>query len=98
MRHHIPWPDDPKQAPVYIRVQQSVDEILQRDFLPALLKSRELHALGVMFDADAVGIGRYQHFRELCVDAFPEMPLSLPIEGLVVSNADGKRLGLWIMP
>ena len=98
MRAHISWPADKKEAPVYIRIGSSVDEILKRGFLDGLLKSNVVKTLGVMLDADTHSGGRYTSIRAICQPFFAGMPPELPKEGLVIENADQKRLGVWIMP
>ena len=98
MGAHISWPADVKQAPVHIRIGSGADEVLKRGFLDGLLKSNVVKVLGVMLDADTNSGGRYHSVRALCEPFFPEMPKALPKEGLIVENADQKRLGVWIMP
>jgi hypothetical protein len=98
MRAHIPWPDDPRSAPVHIRIGFGAEGILKRGFLDGLLKSNVVKTLGVMLDADTIPLGRYQSIRALCQPFFPALPAILPEDGLVIENDDHKRLGVWIMP
>jgi hypothetical protein len=97
MRWHVDWPAEATDAPVWIEVGSSVDEILEPAHITALLKSREISVLGVMLDADAKPWGRYESIRSTCADFFPSLPKQMPTDGLVVENED-KRLGLWVMP
>jgi hypothetical protein len=62
------------------------------------LKNPKVQILGLIVDANLSLAGHYRSFREVCLDFFPDLPDLIPAEGLVVANADGKRLGLWIMP
>ena len=99
MRAHVSWPNDPNAAPpIFIERGGSPKEILRGDYLPILLKSREITCLGVMLDADENPKGRYQRAHALCRTIFPSMPTEMPQAGLVVANDDGKRFGFWVMP
>ncbi len=99
MRHHVPWPADPAEAPVNIQIGKSADEILEDGYLTALLKSPTVKRLGVMFDADdKPAAGRYTSIRKQCLDIFPSLPATMPSIGLVAQNTEQKRLGVWIMP
>ena len=98
MQHHVSWPDGVDNAPVYIKIGKSASEILEPGYLTAEIKALHAKQVGVMIDADVHTEGRYQSIRNLCRKLFPLMPASLPIEGLVVANQEGKRFGVWIMP
>ncbi|MGH9822064.1 MAG: DUF3226 domain-containing protein, partial [Blastocatellia bacterium] len=97
VRAHISWPTDKNDAPVWIEVGRSAQEILRHGYLSSILKTHGVRAVGVMLDADENPKGRYQSIRNLCSPLFPQMPDELPSEGLVVDN-DEQRLGVWIMP
>lgn len=100
MRTQIEWPDTGESDyPVYIDRGKSVGEILKKEYMGVLLKSSTIRILGIMIDADQVGVSRrYHSLYSLCNATFPEMPHHLPAEGLIVDNASRKRLGIWIMP
>jgi hypothetical protein len=98
MRAHVNWPDGKENAPVLIEQGGGIDKILERDYLPVVLKTHGLRTLGVVLDADTNPQGRYASFRNLCSGLFPELPKEMPKEGLTAENPDHQRLGLWIMP
>jgi hypothetical protein len=98
MHTHVAWPENPKDAPVFIEIGRSADEILAEGFLATFLKSREVQVLGVLMDGDDNPPGRYQRLRALCREFFPSMPKTIPADGLIISNEEGKRLGIWLMP
>jgi hypothetical protein len=98
MEHHVTWPDGPENAPVKVAVGFSVEQILHEPFLRVYLKSNPVRRLGIVLDADDNLAGRFQSLRAICLPYFPDMPESLEASGLIVSNADGKRLGAWFMP
>ena len=97
MSGHVDWPKGKKNAPVWIVNGGGVDKILERDYLPVVLKTPGLATLGVMLDADTNPQGRYASFRNLCSGFFPDLPGAMPINGLIAENP-GQRIGLWIMP
>ena len=98
MAAHVVWPDGKENAPVHIEVCGSSDEILRDGFISTFLKSAPVQALGVVIDADDAAAGRYDQIRKLNVSSFPALPPALPREGVVETNAQGKRFGVWIMP
>ena len=97
MSAHIDWPLDKGNAPVWIEIGGSVEEILEDGYLKVHLMSRETKTLGVVLDADANPSGRYASFSHRC-EQFFRLPKDLPKDGLVADGTDGKRLGLWVMP
>lgn len=97
MRHHVDWPEKPKELPVYISLGGGAEDILTPGFLTAKIKEASTRILGVMFDADTNPKGRYSRARDRCLSLFPDLPEELPAEGLIAEH-DEKRLGIWIMP
>jgi hypothetical protein len=97
MRHHVTWPKEKDDAPVWIALGNSADEILADDFLPTEIKTPGIDILGVVLDADTAPPGRYQRICQLCSELFPVIPKSPPSGGMITEN-DGRRFGLWIMP
>jgi len=98
MRAHVQWPEQVDQAPVYIEIGKSADEILQIGYISTKLKDREVQTLGIMLDADTKLKGRYERIRNQCLTLFPALPKDLPVSGLVAENLEQKRVGVWIMP
>jgi hypothetical protein len=98
MRAHVTWPQPVAEAPVWIDIGKSAEEILEAGYLTAKIKTRDLQILGVMLDADVKPRGRYERIRGLCSELFPNLPEELPSSGLIADNDSDKRFGLWIMP
>ncbi len=98
MRHHINWPANKDSAPIWIDVGNGATQILQKEYLSTSIKDPSTKVLGVMLDADLDAGSRYDSFRNLCLEFFPDIPKLMPGGGLIITNSDGKRLGLWIMP
>ncbi len=83
---------------VYIETQGSVDEILKSGVIESELNATGLQALGVIVDANGNARARWNQVRERCRGLFPELPESIPEEGLDVVHPDGMRFGVWVMP
>jgi hypothetical protein len=96
MSHHISWPKDSR--PVQIEVADGVDEVFQKGYITAHIKAQLTRRVGLMLDADSDPAARYERIRSRCIELFPDLPEQLPQSGLVTTNEDKKRLGVWIMP
>jgi hypothetical protein len=51
-----------------------------------------------MIDANGDAEARFNQIRARCKSQFPSMPQSLPDGGLIHTNDDGGKLGVWLMP
>ena len=98
MSAHVEWGNTPEEWPVQIKDQDGITNLLADGVIPTYLKSSEAETLGIVVDANDQFEGRWQRLRDLCRDAFPDVPADLPEDGLVLQNAEGRRLGVWIMP
>ena len=98
MRAYVSWPERAEDAPVWIDLGRSADEILNSTYLGVLLKSPTIQRLGIMIDANSKANLRYRSIYTTCSGQFPLMPTELPPDGMVVKNEQGRRLGVWIMP
>ena len=96
MGHHTAWPKE--RVPVSIEAAGSVDELLNRHYISAQLKSANLKNIGVIIDANDSFQSRWQSIRQLFESEFPNMPTALPSSGLIHSDSEGRQLGIWIMP
>ncbi|MDR1897303.1 MAG: hypothetical protein LBR10_10995 [Prevotellaceae bacterium] len=68
------------------------------DALQVRFKQSDIQTIGIIVDADTNLHSRWMHIRELLFrHGFP-VPDSMPEEGLILSNAGGIRVGVWIMP
>lgn len=97
MEHHVYWPNGKENAPVFIDLGLSADEILNAKYLSTLIKTPGLKRLGVMLDADTKPRSRYESLRSMCSTYFPDLPEEMPETGLIVDH-EGIRFGAWIMP
>lgn len=98
MKHHVHWPQDEKQRPVFIEMARSADEILDEPFLRVKLKESGLQTLGMVIDSDDKLDARWKRVQQLFKPTFPAMPQQMPKDGLITDNEDGLRLGVWFMP
>src|SRR5438045_2795307 len=97
MEHHVNWPNGKENAPVYIDLGLSADEILVAKYISTQLKTPNLRRFGVMFDADTKPKSRYTSLRNMCLEYFPNLPEEMPAGGVIVEH-EGIRFGAWIMP
>lgn len=100
MEKFIPWGEkhEPDKWPTVIEEFDGVDHLLKPGVIEAELKSSGLEALGVLVDANTDPIGRWNRIRARAIGAMPSIPQDLPPDGLVMTNADGLRFGVWLMP
>lgn len=98
MEAHVDWPKEENRWPVYVHMGNGADEILSDGFLQTYLKQNVMKTFGIILDGDDKPSGRYAKTRNICLPMFPQIPEVLPPEGAITENADGKRLGIWIMP
>ncbi|MBN1347404.1 MAG: hypothetical protein JXQ73_32240 [Phycisphaerae bacterium] len=96
--HGVLWGDDAANRPVDIREYGGSSRLLAEGAITTRLKEPGLKCLGVVVDADDNFSGRWQRVRDECIEQFPALPNAPPGEGLVQENAEGMRLGVWIMP
>lgn len=98
MGHYTDWPSDKKLAPVEIVDSKGVEQLLKPATISTHLKAPLLKNIGVIVDADDVLGARWETLKTLFRSEFPTIPDVLPATGLICANAEGKRLGIWIMP
>lgn len=95
--HGVAW--GPRENPVvFIKDFGGIEALLNPGAIEMELKTRGLEALGILVDADDDANRRWLRIRTRCQAAFPNLPQSLPAAGLVETNADGLKLGVWLMP
>lgn len=98
VRPFVDWPKEEPGWPVHIHMGNGAEDILSDGVLTAHLKSSTVRYFGVMLDADNKAHARYASIRNICKEFFPALPSTLPLDGVVIENDEGKRLGVWIMP
>ena len=100
MEKFIPWGNKHERDkwPADIIEFDGVEHLLKQGVIEAQLKSPGLQTLGVLVDANSDPIGRWQSIRSRAIRAMPDIPTELPLDGLVMENAEGLRFGVWLMP
>jgi hypothetical protein len=93
----VPW-GTRKKPIVYIRDVDGYQNLVDPDAIATELKASGLTTLGIIIDADDNPSGRWQSLRSACLKSIPDIPATLPKDGLIHTNADGIRFGIWIMP
>jgi hypothetical protein len=94
----ISWGKRPYEYIVQIRAVGGIDKLLQPGSIRTELGERNLQRLGILLDADIDPGNCWQRLRKECLEAFPDLPDSPHADGTIVQNAEGKQLGVWIMP
>lgn len=94
----IPWGEHRNEWIVEIEAVGGIEEILKPGSFSAELKERNLKRLGILVDADDDPEHCWQRIRSACAGEFPRLPTVPDPAGTVVSNVEGKTLGIWLMP
>lgn len=99
MRHHITtWPMGPDGAPVYIRVDTEIINLLRSPALKAEFQASGRKALGIVVDAETNLASVWCRILPFVQTTFQGAGGALPAEGLVLVDENGKRFGVWVMP
>lgn len=88
-----------KKSPVvYIRDYDGYQNLVDPDVISTELQASGLSALGIMIDADDNPSGRWHSIRGVSLRSIPDLPETLPEEGLIHTAPNGIKFGIWIMP
>ena len=94
----IIWEPEPGKYVVNIEPHAGIDNLLDPDVIFTELANSDLAALGLMVDADDEPIARWNSIRNVCLPSIPDLPESLPEEGLIHTTTIGPKFGVWMMP
>ena len=94
----VPKPEKPKETVVEIEQKGGIEKLLKPSLISTSLKRANLVALGLMVDADEEPIARWNSIRNVCLPSIPDLPESLPEEGLIHATTIGPKFGVWMMP
>jgi len=100
MRHHIPsWPaEGAVGAPVFIKVDTEIRNLLKPPALRAEFQASERKALGIVVDAETALASVWGRVFPFVQETFQNVDTDLPSEGLVLTHESGRRFGIWVMP
>ncbi len=87
-----------KKPIVYIRDYDGYENLVKPDEISTELQASGLAALGIMVDADENPTERWQSIRNASLKSIPDLPETLPEEGLIHTIPNGIKFGIWIMP
>ncbi|MCD8487517.1 MAG: hypothetical protein LRZ84_12470 [Desertifilum sp.] len=93
----ISW-ETPNGRIVEIREQGGYEKLADPDVIATELQASGLSVLGIMVDADDNPLARWQSIRDACLRSIPDLPETLPEEGLIHTTSSGIRFGIWMMP
>jgi hypothetical protein len=92
------WGDDKKDWVVEIKELDGIEKLLKPGLIEAESKTPGLKALGVIIDANDAFDSRWSRVRERCRKVAADFPDDVLPGGVIHVNADGLRMGVWIMP
>ncbi len=87
-----------KQPIVFIKPCNGYDNLVNPDLIGTYLQASGLLALGMIIDADENPQERWQSIRNASLKTIPDLPDTLPAEGLIHTTSEGIRFGIWMMP
>ncbi len=98
MDEYTVWGDDKKDWVVEIKELDGIEKLLKPGLIEAESKTPGLKAFGVILDANDSFDSRWSRVRERCRKRAADFPNDLTSGGVIHVNADGLRIGVWIMP
>ena len=93
----VPW-GTKKNPIVLIRDYDGYPNLVNSDVLQAEFQASGLSSLGIVIDADENASQRWTSLRNAASRLIPDLPISLPENGLIHNTAQGVAFGVWIMP
>jgi len=66
--------------------------------IPVRFKQSGIEAIGIIIDADTDLTNRWDSIKSVLTDIGFELPANLPLTGLIISNRNNLKVGIWIMP
>ena len=75
---------------------KGIDKLYEQ--IPVRFKQSGINTIGIIVDADINLQSRWTSLKGLLTKQGFTIPDELPSTGLIVANADTKRIGVWIMP
>ncbi len=87
-----------KKPVVFIRDYDGYQKLIDPEVIATELQASGLAALGIIIDADDDAMGRWQSIRGASLKSIPDLPETLPENGLIHMTPTGIRFGIWIMP
>jgi hypothetical protein len=102
-KHGIKWSDglNGHRFLANIKAADGIANIAAKDYLSVQFKMTGLQALGIIIDADGLDDQRSSSVSALldrCRVLLPQGAWHLTKDGIINTHADGRRLGLWVMP
>lgn len=75
---------------------KGIDKLYEQ--IPVRFKQSGINIIGIIVDADTDLKSRWASLKTLLTAQGFAIPNELPTKGLIATNADNKRIGVWIMP
>lgn len=94
----VQWGETAEEAVVYIKEFEGVSNLLKPGVIESELKASGVETVGIMIDANGDANGRFNQIRARSKILFPDIEEDLPPNGLIHTNGEGLKLGVWLMP
>lgn len=94
----VTWGETADAAIVFIEDFEGVSNLLKPGVIETELKASGVEIIGILIDANDDADARFNQIRERCKSQFPDMPEDLPANGLIRTNEEGLKIGVWLMP
>ena len=75
---------------------RGVDNLYKQ--IPVRFKQSDVNTVGIIIDADTELQSRWDSLKGILIAQGFEIPDMLPEQGLVTTNTENKKVGVWIMP
>lgn len=83
---------------VYIDEYGGIEKLIKPGVIEAELKATGLQQLGIIVDANSDVTSRYDSVYRRCISAFPGLSAVPQATGVVETNSEGLKVGIWLMP
>lgn len=94
----VTWKINENGTVVHIQEHGGKENLVNSFEISAQLKDAKLSVLGIVIDADEDPLGSWQSIRNASLKSIPDIPETLPEDGLIHTTPKGIKFGIWIMP
>jgi hypothetical protein len=92
----VEWPN--RTPPIWIEEKDGVEKVLEDGSIEVELQASGLQSLGIVVDANGDPSARWRRVCSVLTKQVPDFPQESRPEGVIHELADGRRVGVWLMP
>ena len=93
-KNGVVWKINDKQTVVHIKGNKGDRELVNADKITTALQSSGLSILGIIIDADENPSRRWESIRNASRQSIPDIPDTLPEDGLIHTTSEGIKFGI----